>query len=82
VSGLIEAFRTDRADCRVHSLPRGMGRVWIEHDQRQPQLSLGMGVQNNSGDTARRKHPGGNFRRLQFWLGFHGRGHGPRDFAG
>ena len=69
-------------DCRVHSLPRGMGRVWIEHEQRQPQLSLGVRVQGNSGDTARRKHPGGNFGRLRFWQGFRGRRHGPRDFAG
>jgi hypothetical protein len=60
-------------DCRVHSLPRGTGRVWIEHEQRQPQLSLGVRVQGNSGDTARRKHPGGNFGRLRFSTGWHWR---------
>ena len=64
-----------------HSLPRGSGRTWIEHEERQAQ-SLDMTVQDHLGDTARRRaHWGRNFLRLRFWQGFRGRQHGLEDFA-
>ena len=50
-------------------------------EERQAQ-SLDMTVQDNSGDTARRRaHWGKNFLRLRFWRGFRGRQHGREDFA-
>ena len=44
----------DRDDCRVHSLPHNIGRIGIEHEQRSPQLSLGMTVRRHH---APRQHP-------------------------